>query len=164
MRTLVVSVTLLLTAPTTLAAVVDCASLTVTQRRQAEIIGACSPVSSAALCIPATQQGLDALFAYWGEQFGYQETVPCEALRRIDEIGILIAAGPGDGDCTAETIDTTIVNPQSLDVAALRWWRSEQNRGIVDRQARQASEVEAERVRAQTPTALPETETTEEPR
>lgn len=55
----------------------------------------------------------------------YQKQVPCEAERRVNEHRVLVAAGPGDGTCTAELVGELVPNPQPLADAWRRWTRHE---------------------------------------
>jgi hypothetical protein len=148
--------TALLAAPASLADVVDCAALSATQRRQAETIGACVPGAPKALCLPATDEGMAELVDLLASEANYQPGVPCTAARQVDDLGIMVAAGPGDGACTAALAGQQVDNPQPRRQVALRWWRAQLNDRIGQRAAERAAEVERERVRATTTAALPE--------
>lgn len=138
------------------AAVVDCAALTAAQRTQAEALGACSPGAPKAVCLPATDAGIQALVAWLAAQANYQTEVPCEAARRADAHGILVAAGPGDGTCAAELLGQPIPNPQPVRQVALRWWRTQINDQVVSHQTHLAAEAERQRALSETPTPIPE--------
>lgn len=139
---------------TTVAEVVDCASLTATQRRQAETIGACSPSAQKSVCLPATDQGLLALIDLLSEEANYQETVPCRLERVVDTIGILLVAGVGDGACVSSLVDTQVPNPQIRRQVALKWWRAQLNDRILASEAEKAAQVERERVENEETTAI----------
>lgn len=147
---------LLLLAIPAAAGVVDCDALTATQRRQAETIGACGVAAPKALCLPATGEGLFALVDLLAAEANYQKEVPCTDARQVDDFGILVAAGPGDGTCTAALVGTAIPNPQPIRQAAMRWWRAELNARIAAREAEVAAEAERQRVAAAAAAALPD--------
>lgn len=153
---LVIVVVVFVLAPVALAGVVDCDALTSTQRRQAETIGACGPGAPKSLCLPATDEGLLALVDMLAAEANYQATVPCTEVRQVDDVGVLVAAGPGDGTCTAALAGTEVANPQPQRQVAMRWWRAQLNDRIGQRAAERAAEAERERVREEAAIALPE--------
>lgn len=154
MRVPIALLVALIAAPVCLAGVVDCASLTATQRRQAETIGACGEAAPKALCLPATDEGLTALVDLLATEANYQPEVPCTVARQVDDLGILVAAGPGDGTCTTALAGEVIANPQPRRQVAMRWWRAQLNDRIGQRAAEQAAEAERERVRSAAAAAL----------
>lgn len=67
-----------------------------------------------------TEESVQLLVDAYANAANYQPTVPCEAVRAVDDVGVLVKAGPGDVGCDAGALGQTIANPQTAqDVAKL---------------------------------------------
>lgn len=71
----------------------------------------------------------------------YQDTVPCSAARVVDDGGLIVQAGPGDGTCSAGTLGQQVANPQTRAAVADRFLLLTLRRMIAQHETAQAREA-----------------------
>jgi hypothetical protein len=81
--------------------------------------------------------------------------VPCGAERLVDDIGIVVQAGPGQSTCTAEVAGELVANPQSKARAVDRYIRAELVRVVRDHRRRQAEAAATDATAAEPDPEIP---------
>lgn len=124
-------------------------------------LGLCADPTHFARLTTGPRDFLRAVIEQDADAVNYQTQVPCGAARNVDDAGVLVVAGPGDGTCTQTLADTCeddgclVPNPQSRVAVGLRIERRDQRTAWVERRARLAAEAAEEAERTQAETELP---------